>query len=130
MTENKIKNAIEVFEKPSKHIKGVHKCENGMEFLTYSQYLVSAFETAIEGLKELEQYRAIGTPEECRAAAEKQKTKRADLSVDGHSDGDMVCGTYECPYCGEYYELGYDEYEYCPNCGQHMKIDLEGDGNE
>ena len=31
-----------------------------------------AFETAIKALEEVQQYNAIGTPEECRAAVEKQ----------------------------------------------------------
>lgn len=26
----------------------------------------------------------------------------------------------EYPNCGEKYEIEYEEYEYCPNCGQHM----------
>lgn len=26
-----------------------------------------------------------------------------------------------CPNCGEYYEVDYDDYDYCPKCGQ--KID-------
>lgn len=80
--------------------------------------------------KENEKYHKIGTVEECRIAMEKQTAKIADLSGDGYADGHMVYDTYECPNCGEHYELDYDEYEYCPNCGQHMKIELEGDGNE
>lgn len=33
-----------------------------------------AMELAVKDMKEVQQYRAIGTPEECRAAVEKQKT--------------------------------------------------------
>lgn len=77
-----------------------------------------------------EAYKAIGTPEECRAALEKQKAKIADLFGDGYADGHLVYDTYECPNCGAHYELDYNRYEYCPNCGQHMKIEYEGDENE
>ena len=70
---NDIQKAIEVFEKPSKHIRCAHECSNGMQFLSYSQDLVRAFETAIDGLKELEQYRVIGTVEECKLAMNERK---------------------------------------------------------
>lgn len=48
------KEAIEVLEKPSTHIHVVHKSENGMEFLAYSEKLVKAFEMAIEALEKLD----------------------------------------------------------------------------
>lgn len=35
-----------------------------------------AKDEAIKALEEIQQYRAIGTPEECRAAMEKQKAKK------------------------------------------------------
>lgn len=37
---------------------------------------LSAIQLAIEALKEIQQYRAIGTVEECREAVEKQKPKK------------------------------------------------------
>ena len=46
-------------------------------------------ETIIKGFEELEQYRAIGTPEECRAAVEKQKEMIAYCD-----ENDCV----DCPY--------------------------------
>lgn len=81
----------------------------------------------IKALEEIQQYRAIGTVDECRAAVEKQETKIANLSGDGYADEHLVYDTYECPHCGEHYELDYDRYEYCPNCGQHMKIKMESE---
>lgn len=68
--------------------------------------------------EEIQQYRAIGTVDECRSAMEKQKPKIADIWGDGYADGNLVYDTYECPNCGATYELGCDEYKYCPNCGQ------------
>lgn len=67
-----------------------------------------------------EAYKSIGTLEECREAVEKQKAKACDVSGDGYADGHLVYDTYECPNCGKEYEIEYEEYEYCPNCGQHM----------
>lgn len=77
-------------------------------------------EMAIEALEEIQQYRAIGTVEECREAMEKQKAKMPTYEGDGYSDGEFVYDTWICPNCGEYYEVGYDDYEYCPKCGQHI----------
>ena len=78
----------------------------------------------IKALEELQQYRAIGTPEECRAAVEKQIAKKPDYEGDGYSDGQLVYDTWICPCCGQHYEVDYDRYDYCPSCGQ--KIRLEG----
>lgn len=73
----------------------------------------------VEGVAELKQYREIGTVEECRTATEKQKPKIADIWGDGYDDdGNLVYDTYECPNCGETYEIGYQDYKYCPECGQ------------
>ena len=70
----------------------------------------------------LGEYMAIGTPEECRTAVEKQKAKTPDFEADG-SYGDYdepVYDTWICPGCGENYEVEYDKYEYCPHCGQKI----------
>lgn len=47
------------------------KALNKENYLTYM-----ANEIAIEALKEIQQYREIGTVEECREAVEKQKAKK------------------------------------------------------
>lgn len=77
-------------------------------------------ETIINGFEELEQYRAIGTVEECRAAVEKQIAKRPDFEGDGYADGHLVYDTWICPCCGKHYEVDYDDYDFCPNCGQKL----------
>ena len=81
------------------------------------------------------EYRAIGTPEEymkfedeCISegftlkslleAGEKQKAKRPDYEGDGYSDGHLVYDTWICPCCGKHYEVDYDDYDFCPTCGQ------------
>lgn len=57
MTENE---AIKVLEKPSKHIRMVHKTKNEMEFYTFSSDLVKAFEMAIQALEEMQKIKALG----------------------------------------------------------------------
>lgn len=69
---------------------------------------------------EIQQYRAIGTPEECRAAVEKQTAKKPDYEGDGYADGHLVYDTWICPCCGKHYEVDYDNYNYCPDCGQKL----------
>ena len=73
---------------------------------------------AVQALEEIQQYRAIGTLEECRAAVEKQTAKKPDYEGDGYSDGHLVYDTWICPCCGKYYEVDYDDYDFCPECGQ------------
>lgn len=62
----------------------------------------------------------IGTPEECRAAVEKQTAKKPDYEGDGYADGHLVYDTWICPCCGKHYEVDYDNYNYCPDCGQKL----------
>ena len=98
----KIKN---VFANTSTQI--CHNCDHKDEY--------------IEELEaELEEYRTIGTPEECRAAVEKQTAKKPDYEGDGYSDGHLVYDTWICPCCGNHYEVDYDDYDFCPECGQHI----------
>ena len=86
-----------------------------------------AIEEAIEALKEIQQYREIGTVEECREAVEKQKPKKPDYEGDGYDDkGELVYDTWICPNCDKKYEVDYDDYKHCPNCGQSIDENLEG----
>ena len=89
--------------------------------------LRTAKEIAIKALKEIQQYRAIGTVEECRKAVEKQNPKKIII---------RNWNPTRCPTCG--HELstslgdGYYKHptflERCPNCGQAIQWDenLEG----
>ena len=62
-------------------------------------------------------------------ALEKQIPKRPDLEGDGYCpDGNLVYDTWICPNCEKHYEVDYDNYDYCPNCGQ--KIDWSNDLGE
>ncbi len=92
------------------------------ELKTASKYLrlVKMCGTVGKVIEECAEYEEIGTPEECRAAVEKQKAQTPDFEGDGYSDGHIVYDTWICPGCGEHYEVDYDKYEYCPNCGQKV----------
>lgn len=63
-----------------------------------------------------EAYRAIGTPEECRAAVEKQTAKKVK-SISQVKDGDSYVGLIgRCPCCGDILE---EDTVYC-DCGQKL----------
>ena len=51
-------------------------------------------------------------------AIEKQIPKTPNYEGDGYSDGVLVYDTWICPCCGKDYEVDYDDYKYCPKCGQ------------
>ena len=94
--------------------------------LAYRVKRQDAYKIAISALKELQQYREIGTVEECREAVEKQKPKVPDYESDGYADGYMVYDTWICPNCGKKYEVDHDDYKHCPECGQAIDNNLEG----
>ena len=56
--------------------------------------------------------------DDIKVAIEKQNKKTPILSGDGYWNGELVYDTWECPNCGKHYEVDYDDYDYCPNCGQ------------
>ena len=52
-------------------------------------------------------------------ALEKQIPKKPTYEGDGYApDGTFIYDTWICPCCDKRYEVDYDDYDYCPNCGQ------------
>ena len=92
-------------------------------------------EMAIEALKEIQQYREIGTVEECREAVEKQKPKKPKDSlkinpvIDGNGayvDADTTVYLL-CPNCGEMVGIEDNCDRFCHECGQAIDNEnLEG----
>lgn len=84
------------------------------EAITYGNTIcASEHEQLAEWLEELKQYRTIGTPEECRAAMEKQTAKKpmhVTNSYFGYQKHKEHVGY--CPDCGHQVEEPYG----CPNC--------------
>lgn len=74
-----------------------------------------AREAAIQALNEVEEYRTIGTPEECRAAVEKQKAKRPDGGRDIDGNDYLIC-----PNCCAIVADGEWTANFCPDCGQKL----------
>lgn len=82
---------------------------------------IQGYEMAINALEEVQQYRQIGTVEECREAVEKQTAKKVK-SISPVKDGDSyVCLIGRCPCCGDILE---EDTVYC-DCGQ--RLDWEGE---
>lgn len=110
---------------PEEAIEIIHEKHMDMEFYfaehdRYPKYYDFEFDQATliaaQALKEVQQYRAIGTVEECREAVEKQTPKKPVKDKYHHN-----C----CPNCGWIVsgEGGYGE-EFCPhceNCGQAIQ---------
>ena len=50
---------------------------------------------------------------------DKAVPKKPFYEADGYDEnGELIYDTWICPNCNHYYEVDYDDYDYCPNCGQ------------
>ena len=79
------------------------------EYLTYMKICDGEeMDIAIKALEEIQQYRAIGTVDECREAVEKMKPKKTAIEA---------IKVHICPVCG----FG-GIYDYCGNCGQRVQM--------
>ena len=94
---------------------------------------VGSLQYCISALKEIQQYREIGTVEECRKAVEKQKPQKPKDSlkikpvIDGNGayvDADTTIYLL-CPNCEELVGIEENCDNYCRECGQ--KIDKESE---
>lgn len=74
---------------------------------------IQGYEMAIKALEEIQQYRAIGTVEECRAAMEKQTAKKP-ITYEGTNRAD-------CPACGATIRgISKPFGDWCSHCGQRL----------
>lgn len=120
MTENEAKAFLEI-EKQCINRNCDRNCAK-CDIVQKVEDLNSAYDTAINALEEVQQYRAIGTPEECKAAREKQMPKRPKEYEDKY---------YGCPTCGNVLLHKWEKYPdklmdksngllYCLGCGQKL----------
>lgn len=82
----------------------------------YKKPLMYAYEMAIKALEEVQQYRAIGTPEELQAAMEKQIAKKP---IKSENQVVRYVNTYYCPTC-ELGITGTNIAKWCYHCGQKL----------
>ena len=79
------------------------------------QRRAEALDVAIKALEEVQQYRQIGTVEECRAAVEKQTAAKPLGGMDADGNDYAICR--ECSAIlsdGEWFA------QYCPDCGEKV----------
>nr|DAY93221.1 MAG TPA: zinc-ribbon containing domain protein [Caudoviricetes sp.] len=102
--------AIKILKKDS-----CYECAQGTDRPLNCEYgecrVAKATRVAIKALEEVQQYRAIGTLEECRAAVERNNEKTR-----------IIDGITEC--CG--YDFGIDAFQrelskFCPVCGRKIE---------
>ena len=99
---------------------GYFKSWNNDDRWLYDETMEEFVKCCVEALEEIQQYREIGTVEECREAVEKQKAKEIII---------RNWNPTKCPTCG--HELseslgdGYYKHptflERCPECGQAIR---------
>lgn len=79
-----------------------------------------AFDMAVNAIREVQQYREIGTVKECREAREKKKPKKPRLNYKPRFFPKNA--TYTCPNCGNCCLTEFanerQNNNYCWDCGQ------------
>lgn len=118
MTENEAKKIISKFcESRMNFASGIDMSDKELgDFYKFSE----ALNLSISSLEEIQQYRAIGTVEECREARRKQqakKIKNRKLLRDFNKIVYSICGN--CPGCGREELLSINT-DYCNDCGQKL----------
>lgn len=123
MTENELK-AVRFIKSIKNHamvtLDHIAKEEPNVSPLVYKGREEKA-DTILAMVEELQQYRAIGTPEECRAAVEKQKAKKPipidyEKYMDTVINAQFLRGAYWCPNCRRVVKSG----THCNDCGQKL----------
>lgn len=102
MTENE---AIEELKYDCNEIGKAIPCDT-----SWGKSFENAYAMAINALEEVQQYRAIGTPEECREAVEKQKPSKPETTR-------LTIGIGRCKCGVEFLDR---KTNYCGNCGQKL----------
>ena len=81
--------------------------------MTINEAIKFAKENVLAYTSEMAEFKVLAIE-----ALERQTPKIPNFEGDGYADGELVYDTWICPNCGKYYEVDYDNYKYCPECGQ------------
>lgn len=74
----------------------------------YNECVLTSDMNAVEALQEL---------------VEKATPKKPQLEGDGYdNEGNLIYDTWICPNCFVHFEVDYDDYDYCPCCGQALDM--------
>ena len=87
----------------------------------------AAMHMAILALNEIQQYRAIGTVEECREARERKRGKKPIILSEqsAESEGKLyIAKYYKCPNCGNTSTYFVGQPNNSNNCGQSLESDI------
>ena len=98
-----------IFNEYVKHLNGAYVSYTALDVIENCHRSLKRL--SIKALEEIQQYRAIGTVEECREARKKQEPVFAEVIIKGQN-------RYKCPSCGRELEIGY---KHCIWCGQRLK---------
>ena len=61
------------------------------------------------------------TTEHIHELESRDTAKKPNIEGDGYApDGTFIYDTWICPNCNEHYEIDYDDYDFCPICGQRI----------
>lgn len=89
------------------------ECEDCADWKGYISHCMEICGKPLDALEEFNQYKSIGTVEECREAREKQIPKKI-------IGGKAHCQNRYCPSCNEWMAFDKKRYPYCPMCGQAL----------
>ena len=109
-TNPKIKN---VFANTSTLL--CHNCDHKDDYIEDMKDYIEKLEA------EIDEYRTIGTVEECRAAVEKQIAKKVTVVLFG-----PISYPASCPTCRKNIK-GYLNKKHCPHCGQKLDWGMKDD---
>ena len=88
---------------------------------------IGSLQYCITALREIQQYREIGTVEECREAMEKQAAERINYETNAVFNNGFGCYRIgKCPICNSCYNSN-DEIKYCSKCGKKLDWSKENE---
>lgn len=107
------------------------KLEGGIEITGRAKRCADfcmGLDIAIKALEEIQQYREIGTVEECREAMERKNEKKViERKEIKDFEGRIYAIKGSCPRCG-YGGIKSTDTLYCPYCGQKLDWSDEENG--